>query len=467
MKYTRIIYPGGTLSGVQRKAVELLSKTVLDETLEVPACIGWEDYATDDNFRDIFIGTKQNNPYIRERSEAILTKPEEYAIAVKNDAVIIEGYDDAGVLYGCADFYPRYVAQKSLTYNSGTYFCHIFADVLPEAFIQSAPAVKNRGLWTWGHVIYDFRGYFDNMAKLKMNTVIIWNDHVPLNAKQLVAYAHDAGIKVIWGFPWLWGLDCSRVDMNSLETASKEIADYYEQNYADLGGDGIYFQSFTELSQETIGGVLIAEAVTKFVNDTAGRIFEKHPGLELQFGLHTDSVRNRLDYIRHVDPRIRIVWENCGCFPFDYMPDQVEGFGETKAYVDRISRLRGEDERFGVVLKGLTKLKWSTFRHQPGPFVLGEASKQMCANRIARKKKIWHFVQAGWMVNGDKVQEMIRLMRDNRRGDLYITALVEDGMFEQMLYYPVALLGEFLWDCETDPKVIAHRVAVRNDVEFV
>ena len=416
MKYTRIIYPGGTLSGVQRKAVELLSKTVLDETLEVPACIGWEDYATDDNFRDIFIGTKQNNPYIRERSEAILTKPEEYAIAVKNDAVIIEGYDDAGVLYGCADFYPRYVAQKSLTYNSGTYFCHIFADVLPEAFIQSAPAVKNRGLWTWGHVIYDFRGYFDNMAKLKMNTVIIWNDHVPLNAKQLVAYAHDAGIKVIWGFPWLWGLDCSRVDMNSLETASKEIADYYEQNYADLGGDGIYFQSFTELSQETIGGVLIAEAVTKFVNDTAGRIFEKHPSLELQFGLHTDSVRNRLDYIRHVDPRIRIVWENCGCFPFDYMPDQVEGFGETKAYVDRISRLRGEDERFGVVLKGLTKLKWSTFRHQPGPFVLGEASKQMCANRIARKKKIWHFVQAGWMVNGDKVQEMIRLMRDNRRG---------------------------------------------------
>ena len=40
-------------------------------------------------------------------------------------------------------------------------------------------------------------------------------------------------------------------------------------------------------------------------------------------------------------------------------------------------------------------------------------------------------------------------------------------MFEQMLYYPVALLGEFLWDCDTDPKMIAHRVAVRNDVEFV
>ena len=466
MKRNRIICPTLPLSGIQRKALEMLSDTIVDETVDYPACISWEAYTPDETFRDFFIGTKENNPCIRSRSKAALTKSEEYAICVAEDTVVIEGFDDAGVLYGCADFYPRYVAQKTLTYDSSTYFRHIFTEQLPDAFIQSAPAVKNRGLWTWGHVIYDYKGYIDNMAKLKMNTLIVWNDHVPFNGEQLVAYAHDAGIKIIWGFPWLWELDCSKTDLSHLPEASREIAAYYEKNYAHLGGDGIYFQSFTEVLTENIGEVLVAEAVTAFVNDTAALIFEKHPDLELQFGLHSESVRNRLEFIRQVDPRIRILWENCGCFPFSYMPDQVANFAETKEFVHRISLLRKEQERFGVVLKGLTKLKWSSFQHQAGPFVLGSASKQMCENRILRKRKIWHFVQAGWLVSSDKVQEMIALMRDNTGGDLYITALVEDGMFDRKMYYPVALLGEFLWDCDTDPKTIIHRVALRNDVEF-
>ena len=467
MKQSRIIYPDGILKGIQKKAVEMLTKIIVDETIVYPACIPASEYMPTDTFRDFFIGTKENNIYIRTNSKATLTKAEEYAISVLNDTVIIEGFDDAGVLYGCIDFYPRYVALQSLTHNSGTYFRHIFLDPLPDAFIQSAPSVKNRGLWTWGHVIYDYKGYIDNMAKLKMNTVIIWNDHAPFNAAEMVTYAHDAGVKVIWGFPWLWSTDCRNVDFDKLDEAGDEIVAYYEKHYAHLGGDGIYFQSFTELGSETSDGILIADAVTKFVNDTAEKLFRLHPDIELQFGLHTDSVRNRLDYIQNVDHRVRIVWENCGCFPFAYMPEETEGFEETKAYVDKISVLRGEQERFGVVLKGLTKLKWSSFEHQTGPFVLGAASKEMYANRIARKKKIWHFVQAGWLVSGDKVQEMIALMRDNTNGDTYITALVEDAMFEQKLYYPVALLGEFMWDCYSDPKTIMHRVALRNDVDFV
>jgi len=466
MKRNRIICPSASLTGIQRKALETLSDIIVDETIDYPACISWEEYAPDEGFRDFFIGTKENNPCIRSRSGAQLTRPEEYAIRVAQDTVIIEGFDDAGVLYGCADFYPRYVAQKTLTYDSSTYFRHIFAEALPDDFIQSAPAVKHRGLWTWGHVIYDYKGYIDNMAKLKMNTLIVWNDHPPFNARQMVEYAHDSGIRILWGFPWLWELDCSKTDLTRLPEASLQIVDYFEKNYARLGGDGIYFQSFTEVLTENIGDVLIAEAVTTFVNNTAALIFEKYPDLELQFGLHSDSVRNRLEFIQKVDPRIRIVWENCGCFPFSYMPDVVEGFAETKEFVHRISLLRGEQERFGVVLKGLTKLKWSAFRHQAGSFVLGSASKQLCENRIARKRRIWHFVQAGWLVNGDKVQDMVALMRDNTGGDLYITALVEDSMFEGKLYYPVALLGEFLWDCDTDPKTIIHRVALRNDVEF-
>ena len=466
MKQNRIVYPSGVLSGVMKKAVSLLSDVIVDETVVYPACIECSQYIPDPAFRDFFIGTRDANPLVAQYSSATLTKDEEYAICVKDDTVIIEGFDEAGVLYGCADFYPRYVALKTLTYNSSTYFRHIFLDSLPDDFIQSAPTAKNRGLWTWGHVIYDYRGYIDNMVKLKMNTLIIWNDHPPFNARELVSYAHDSGVKIIWGFSWLWELDCSKTDLTRRTDAPRQIAAYYEENYGSLGGDGIYFQSFTEVLTETIGDVLVAEAVAQFVNETSALIFEKHPDMELQFGLHSESVRNRLDFISQVDPRIRIVWENCGCFPFSYMPDVITNFPETMEFVDRISRLRGDAERFGVVLKGLTKLKWSSFQNQAGPFVLGSSSDRMQENRIARKRKIWHFVQAGWLINGDKAQEAIALMCRNTGGDLYVTALVEDGMFEKRMYYPVALLGEFMWDCCSDPKTIMHRVALRNDVDF-
>lgn len=461
----RIIYPDSK-KGIQMKAVEVLTKIIVENAVEYPACIPASAYAPDENFRDFFIGTKENNPYIKEKSKATLTKEEEYAICVENDTVIIEGYDDAGTLYGCVDFYGRYVVPYSRSFSAGPYVINIFEKPFVDAFVQSAPAAKNRGLWTWGHVIYDFRGYLDNMLKLKMNVITIWNDFPPANAEEMVTYAHNCGIKVLWGFPWLWGTDCTQIDFDRLDEASDEIVAYYETNYAHLSGDGIYFQSFTELQTETIGKVLIADAVSKFVNDTAGKIFEKHPELELQFGLHSESVRNRLDFIGRVDPRIRIVWENCGCFPFSYIPEDSDNFEETKDFVDRISLLRGEGEKFGVVLKGLTKLNWATFVHQTGPFMLGCATKEFRENRIDRKKKIWHYVQAGWLIHSDNVLELVRIMIRNTKGDMYLTALVEDSMFEGKFYYPVALLGEMMWDGESDLKAITHRVALRGDVEF-
>jgi len=467
MKQNRIVCPRGVLSPIQRKAVEMLTRTIVNDTINYPGVISCTEYVPDPEIRDFFIGTKDNNFCIRERSKAVLTKPEEYAICVENDTVVIEGFDDAGVLYGCVDFYPRYVANKSRTFSAGPYLCNVFESAFADFSLQSAPAVKNRGLWTWGHVIYDYKGYIDNMLKLKMNTVIIWNEYAPLNADEMVAYAHAAGIKVIWGFAWLWSTDCNNVDFDRLDEAGNEIVDYYEKNYAHMGGDGIYFQSFTELNKETIGGVLIADAVSRFVNDTAAKFFAKYGDIEIQFGLHTESVRNRLEFIGTVDPRVRIVWENCGCFPFSYIPEAMESFPATMQFVDQISTLRGDEERFGVVLKGLTKLDWAIFEHQTGPFYLGTAGKELCENRIARKRRIWHYVQAGWLMNADKVRDIVELMRKNTDGDLYITALVEDGMFDRKLYYPVALLGEFLWDAETELSEVIHRVALREDVEFV
>lgn len=462
MKLSAIVY--GQYQGVERTAVDHLSRILLDWTGEYPICFSWDTFSDNPDYRYFFVGTAESNPLLQNR-ETTLSRPEEYVIQVENDRVYIQGFDPAGVLYGCVDFYNRYVTESNLTHNGGTYLRNVFEENLPDYTLQSAPAVEHRGLWTWGHVIYDYQGYLDHMVRLKMNTVIIWNDYPPLNAEQMVEYAHQRNIRVIWGFSWLWDTNCLKAGMDRLLEEAENIVAYYEQNYASLQGDGIYFQSFTEVAQEYIGDKLIADAVTGFVNHTAGKILEKHPDLELQFGLHADSVRERLNYIAKTDPRIRIVWENCGAFPFNYLPEDVTEYEKTVDFVKKITILR-EQERFGAVLKGLTKLDWGAFHHLKGRSVLGNASERMQENRIRRKEKYWHYMQAGWLVNGQKACEMVRLMQQQTGGKLDITALVEDGMFEKKLYFPVALLGELLWDCQAPYEVVLHRVATRDDVVF-
>ncbi|MBQ3141234.1 MAG: hypothetical protein IJC25_04655, partial [Clostridia bacterium] len=337
---------------------------------------------------------------------------------------------------------------------------------LPDFCCTAAPSVRERGIWTWGHVIYDYRGFIDNMVKLKMNTLIVWNDHVPFNAEEMVAYAHACGIRIIWGFAWLWDTDCKKISFDRLEDYSESILEQYEREYSSLGGDGIYFQTVTELNEEEVGGIVIADAVTKFVNKTAGLFFEKYPALDIRFGLHATSVKSKLQYIRNVDARIRITWENCGAFPFAYHPGTLGNFDETVGFVREIAVLRGRDDRFDAVTKGLTKLDWSAFEHMEGSACVGTSSKTLKANRVVRKSKIWRYLQAYWLSHADKALEMVRVMAEAKAGDLCITALVEDGMFEQNIMYPVALYSEMLWNCNAELGELMSAVALRDYVDF-
>ncbi len=467
MKTTAIIF-GDPCSAIQNKAIEVLTEFILDYTFEYPVCFKASEFSDSGEFRCIYVGTKKNNPYIAENSDKCLDNAEEYYIKVVNDTVMIEGSDDNGVLYGCVDFYNKYITKFEFVKNSDKYCVNIFENTLPEFELLSHPSVKNRGIWTWGHVIYDFKGFIDNMIKLKMNTIIIWNDCVPLNAKAMINYAHSCGIKIIWGFAWCWDVDCNVFDEYTVNSNIDNIINTFEKEYLPLAVDGIYFQSFTELGKEDINGVLIAKSVTDFVNKTAGRLFEKHPDLQLQFGLHSDSVKNRLEFIKNVDPRIRIVWENCGAFPFSYIPGE-EGDEDHEATVDfvrTIAKLRGESEKFGAVTKGLVKLKWSSFKHTDGPIYLGASSKHMKANRIERKSKIWRYVQSFWLMYSDKAYEMIKVMNEETNGDLDLTALVEDGMFEENIMYPVALYSEMLWDCNNTIENLIREVSVRSYITF-
>lgn len=464
MKKFAIIY-GNLTSDVQRKAVELLSRFLLDEVFEYPECFAYSAAADYSAYRCIYIGTKQDNPYIAQHSEVILDKAEQYRILVKDEVAMIEGSDDRGVLYGCVDFYNKYIVYYEFIHEH-KWCTNFLTQSFPDFEYTSAPAVSDRGIWTWGHVIYDYRGFIDNMVLLKMNTIIIWNDFVPVNVREMIEYAHSCGIKVIWGYAWLWGTKFDSITREVIDAASETILQKFEEEYADLLVDGIYFQSFTELKEEYIGDIFIPQVVTDFVNKTAGMFYEKYPDLELQFGLHATSVKDRLNFISKVNPKIRIVWEDCGAFPFAYDPRQVENFAETKAFVEETVKLRGAEERFGVVTKGFTTLCWPEFKHMNGSVYVGTSSEFMKHNRVLRKSKQWRYFQAYWMTNADKAYEMIQTMASGKEGDLYVTALVEDGMFEENIMYPVALYAEMLWDCNADLQEMMSEVALRSYVTF-
>ena len=304
-------------------------------------------------------------------------------------------------------------------------------------------SIKNKGIWTWGHVIYDYRAFFKNMAKLGFNRIVIWNDIRPLNAKAVLDEAHRYGIKLIWGFSWGWmdkcGENVRNIGAERMKALQAEILAEFE-NYRDICADGIYFQSFTETNAENVGGLSIAETVVGLVNSTADLVFEVNPEIELEFGLHATSVKNSLDIIAKTDPRIRIVWEDCGAFPFDYDPHSIDGFDETCDFVRKILFLRGEKEKCGFVLKGMTKLDWSTFKYHDEPYEIGTADADFISARAKEKEPLWEYVTDGWQKNSDYARKMINLISENK--NITVDELIEDGMFEYEIKQPPIMFAE-------------------------
>lgn len=465
MKKATVVY-GALSTPVQKKALEELSRILLAYTDAYPTCVPCTEEIEKNDSLLIYIGTKENNPYVASHSTSALSRAEEYHLRVEQNAVFIEGYDDVGVLYGVVDFYAKYLAQSEYP-QAKKYPKNPFAwDALPTFSLTSAPAVRERGLWTWGHVVYDYKGYFEHMMRLKMNKVVIWNDFAPVNAREIADCAHACGIKLIWGFSWLWDTSCHKVELKDLDEKSRSIFEKYEREYAHAGGDGIYFQTFTELKTEYIGDRLVAEAAADFVNKTAVLFYERYPSLVIEFGLHATSVKDRLSFIAAVDPRVSVVWEDAGAFPFSYHPSDIDGFDETLAFAERVARLRGKDDHFGAVLKGLVELDWSSFEHQRGAGYQGVSTPMTRQARFERKRRMWRFVQAYWLANADKAQEMIRAMCRVKNGELSLLALVEDGVFEDNIMYPVALFAEMLWDTEKDIKTLMTELALRGDIVF-
>lgn len=489
-KKWKVIY--GEYSGLEKRALNLVNGTVFDFYNDYlpfySASDAGEDILKSNNL--IIVGRYDNNRFIRDCIDSgELEVPEGaqgYSVSVKESnwnsdcqTVFICGADEYGVLYGAVDFINKYCGHVIYKNGKGfmeyaSYFESPFKEKIPEWKSKSAPSVETRAIWTWGHCIYDYRAFFDNMVLLKLNEIVIWNDYAPINAGEVVDYAHSLGIKVIWGFAWGWGTDCNvsmGLDEESMSKLKGEIVAKYEKEYAKSGADGIYFQSCTELNQEYIGDKLIAEVVVNFVNDTSSELLLRYPGLHIQFGLHSNSVKNKLEYIAKVDSRVMIVWENCGVFPFNsnkvdhgYESD-FESVDATVEFVKEISTLRSSDELFGVVLKGVCTLDWSNFNHQERNIILGEKSKSYVQKRLEFKRGVLRLRQNAWLRYSDYVVKVIKALAD-RRSTNTVQIVIEDAVFEKEIPIAAAVYAETLWDCNREGADIVSDVSKYPCVKF-
>ena len=400
-------------------------------------------------------------------------KPENEA----EDILLIAGADEIGVLYGCTDFCNKYLARLSLEgwyYRDGHFKDLLDAGLFPFS-LSTAPKIPTRAIWTWGHRIYDYRGFFDNCARLRLNEVVIWNDRCPINAEDVVRYAHSLGIKIVWGYAWGWD-QSSKLEKTVAESDDAMLARIkenairtYEKEYAGLG-DGIYFQSFTEIEKASVNGKSVADLVVRLVNETAGELLSRYPDLHIQFGLHATSVKTKTDIIAKVDPRVYIVWEDCGAFPYSYRSDDrgltkyshrtdlSPSFEETYALTDALVNLRGEEERFGAVLKGLVCLDWGSFKHFSHPYVMGEYPKEYIKERSALKNPLWKNVTSGWLRNAELARTIVSLIAKKNAAPI-LEMLVEDGCFEDKIPLPVAILAEILWNPEREIGALLEEVS--------
>jgi hypothetical protein len=307
------------------------------------------------------------------------------------------------------------------------------------------------------------------MAKMRLNEIVIWNDHAPSNAKEVVSYAHSLGIKVIWGFSWGWSTniveDFKKLTDKSLVDLKNSIASTYEKEYANIEGDGIYFQTLTEFSDEELNGRCVADVVTGLVNDTAEIILSKHPDLHIQFGIHATSVRSKIEILKRVDPRLYIIWENCGSFPYNYFPEKTDDFDETLSFTDKLMKLRGDSEKFGVVFKGMLKLDWTRFKHHDTSLRIGEYDKKFIQKRQTEKNQLWKVIQASWIKNAVFVQAMVSEILEKANNPI-IEAVLEDSMFENEIMYPAALYSELIWDPDGNINDILGQVAKYPCVKF-
>ena len=344
-----------------------------------------------------------------------------------------------------------------------------FDDPITKGILKYTVKSETRSIFAWGHAINDYQGFIRDMARQGLNQLILWNDYAPINARDIVEYAHSFGIEIIWGFAWGWHPSSGKGDDLSDESLAKirnSVVENYRNNWHGVG-DGIYFQSFTEHQSEYIGGRLVAEAVTDLVNSTANELYKIEPSLKIQFGLHATSVKKHPAEIAKVDPRIEIVWEDCGAFPYSYYPvaDSEDYINETLEFTKKIINLRGPEGKTGLVFRGFATLDWTHkhFVHQKGPYILGDNAQEISEHDRLLREETWKRLSAEWMRHGDAARKMAEFIINETGGKINLCMA---GAFDGGVWFPSAVCSEIFLNPYREYGEIIEKAASMKHVIF-
>lgn len=474
MKQTdwKIIYTD--YNGIEKKAIHLLSKEVGAYLIREPNVymlyvLPCEKEGCEVSKNAFFIGCYHESRTIRQfvapdeiPKDGFLVKVVQNPEDPEGRFVILTAYSEQELFYAAVSFLDDYIPEHAPLCGSNRMPDLIFDFPLPECCYSEVPDHKTRSIFTWGHSINNYRAYIDDMARSKFNELILWNDFIPLNIHDIIDYAHSYGIKVVLGYSWGWNEMRKKTAQITEESIAqmKELAiREYREHYDSIPCDGIYFQSITERSEETICGKLIAPIVVGMVNDIAAELWKIKSELRLIFGLHATSVRNRLDEIACVDPRIEILWEDCGEFPYGYSSfvEDEEKYRETLDFTKEILALRG-GVGVGLVFKGVMMLDWSKFVYQRGAYIMGENSEEIAAHDRCIRAKAWREYSADWMQNGDRVSQMLKFIKAHKSGEVNMCLA---GTFDGGIYLPVALCAQMYRNCDEDYQEILRKTARR------
>jgi hypothetical protein len=457
----------GDYDAVGRFAVNELQKIVqrfMPYVVEVCPATG---DIPDPEAHAVLVGTPSDNPLIAKLVDlSVLAAPtaaEEYSIASLDSPwsegrrlLVIAGADPNGVLYGAYDLDIRILSKLPITIDQMS--LRKAFDEMADFSLREAPAIRNRGIWTWGYVIYDYRRFIDNMACCKMNMLTIWNDHPPLNMKEVIEYAHTHGIRVVLGYHWGWGTPVDPNSDESLESVKAEVVWKHREYYSDLGIDGVYFQlGFTESNITEIGGKSVGALCCRWVNEISRAMLAENPVLHIQCGLHASSIMDSYVDLEDLDPRVTLVWEDAGTLPYSYTPVESypeESFAQRKElgsvdatleYSKKLASLRGGKE-FGMVPKGWTTLDWGGEFEHHGRFILGERDADYVRQRLAIRQPQWDYHNALWFKLYPHAARFYREMVKCVDGPITATGVIEDGVFEEAIQPSAALFAETLWN---------------------
>ncbi len=472
MKQTewKIIYT--KYEGIVKKAVHLLSKEAGAYLIREPGVyrihvLPCEKEGCAVSKNAFFVGLYDESPTIRKYVAADEIPTDGFLVKVVDNPedeegrfVLLTAHSEQELFYAAVSFLDDYIPSCAIRQWANP--LPEFERPLPKGTYTECPDHKTRSVFTWGHGINDYRAYIDNMARLKLNELILWNDYIPVNIHDVIDYAHSYGIKVILGYSWGWNEDrkkAKEITEEDIKRVKERAIAEYREAYAHIPCDGIYFQSFTERKEETVGGKLIARLVVDMVNEVAEGLWETTPELRIIFGLHATSVTHRLDEIARVHPRMEILWEDCGEFPYhyrSYVKDE-EAYAETLDFTKKILSLRG-GKGVGLVFKGVMMLDWSKFVHQRGPYVMGENAEAIARHDRLIRARGWRDYAASWMTSGGRVAEMLRFIKENKLGEV---SMCLAGTFDGGIYLPMALSAQMLRACDEDYGELLRRVSRR------